>query len=93
MGFHGRTDIEALRNVFDTNHNGKLDAGDADWSLFKVLVTNPDGTTTLKTLAELGITSINLITNNQEVILSDGSKIAGKTTFDKSDGAPGRSPT
>ena len=87
--FTARSDMEALRNVFDTNHDGKLSAADAEWSLFKVLVTNADGTTTLKTMAELGITAINLITDNQEVILSDGSKIAGKTTFDKSNGSTG----
>ncbi|WP_322886632.1 hypothetical protein U8C40_13475 [Sinorhizobium medicae] len=34
-------DLEAIRNVFDTNGNGRLDAGDARWSEFKVLV---DGT-------------------------------------------------
>ncbi|WP_322884202.1 hypothetical protein U8C35_07150 [Sinorhizobium medicae] len=34
-------DLEAVRNVFDTNGNGRLDAGDARWSEFKVLV---DGT-------------------------------------------------
>jgi len=26
------TDMQALLDVFDTNHNGALDAGDADWS-------------------------------------------------------------
>ncbi len=31
-------DLEAVRNVFDTNGNGRLDAGDARWSEFKVLV-------------------------------------------------------
>ncbi|WP_028000069.1 hypothetical protein [Sinorhizobium arboris] len=31
-------DLEAIRNVFDTNGNGRLDAGDARWSEFKVLV-------------------------------------------------------
>ncbi|WP_436092708.1 PA14 domain-containing protein, partial [Devosia sp. LjRoot16] len=84
-----QTDMQALRNVFDTNHDGKLDASDADWSLFKVLVTNPDGTTTLKTMAELGITSINLISDNQQITLPDGSKILGTTTYTRSDGSTG----
>jgi len=83
------SDMQALLNVFDTNKNGKLDAGDAEWALFKVLVTNSDGTTTLRTLDELGITSINLVTNNQEVTLPDGSKISGTTTYTKSDGSTG----
>ncbi|MEW9309937.1 beta strand repeat-containing protein [Labrys neptuniae] len=84
-----KTDMQALLDVFDTNHDGKLDAGDADWSKFKVMVTNADGTTSLETLADLGITSINLTTDNQEIVLPDGSKISGKTTYTKSDGSTG----
>ena len=38
-------DMQALRDVFDTNHNGKLDAGDAHYADFKILVTNADGRT------------------------------------------------
>jgi hypothetical protein len=55
-----KTDMQALKDVFATSHNGKLDAGDADWASFKVMVTNPDGTTTLEGLSQLGITSIDL---------------------------------
>lgn len=84
-----KTDFEALRNVFDTNHDGVLSSADADWSLFKVLVTRPDGSTELKTLAELGITAINLISNAQEVNFADGSKISGTATYTKSDGSTG----
>ena len=46
-----KDDMQALRDVFDTNHNGMLDAGDAQFSSFKILVTNADGTTTLMTAA------------------------------------------
>ncbi|MVA35473.1 beta strand repeat-containing protein [Agrobacterium vitis] len=83
------SDMQALRDVFDTNHNGKLDAGDADWNDFKVMVTNADGSTTLKTLAQLGITSIDLTSNHQDIVLPDGSAISGETTFTKSDGSTG----
>ena len=83
------SDMQALRDVFDTNHDGKLDAGDALWSEFKVLVTNPDGTTTLETMAQLGITSIDLNPNNNNTVLTDGSEILGETTFTKSDGTTG----
>ncbi len=83
------SDMQALADVFDTNHNGKLDSGDAQWSSFKVLVTNADGTTTLKTLAQLGITSINLKPDNTQAVLSDGSQILGSSTFTKSDGSTG----
>ncbi len=40
--------MQALRDVFDTNQDGKLDAGDAHLSDFKVMVTNADGTTSSK---------------------------------------------
>ncbi|QRG08713.1 hypothetical protein EZH22_10750 [Xanthobacter dioxanivorans] len=83
------SDMQALADVFDTNHNGKLDSGDAQWASFKVLVTNTDGTTTLKTLAQLGITSINLKPDNTQAVLADGSQILGSTTFTKSDGSTG----
>lgn len=85
-----KSDLEALRNVFDSNDDGELTSADDDWSLFKVLVTNADGTTTLQTLASLGITGINLTTNNQEVLLEDGSKISGVTTYTKSGGGTGK---
>ena len=53
-----KDDMQALRDVFDTNHNGKLDAGDAQFSKFKILVTNADGTTTLMTLAQARARSV-----------------------------------
>jgi hypothetical protein len=48
-------DMQALANVFDTNHDGRLDAGDAQFANFRVIVTNADGTATLETLAQAGI--------------------------------------
>src|SRR4029078_12507733 len=48
-----KSDMQALRDIFDTNHNNKLDSGDTDWALFKVMVTNADGTTSLQTLSSL----------------------------------------
>ncbi|MBD8066998.1 hypothetical protein IC608_16120 [Devosia sp. PTR5] len=84
-----KSDLQALLAIFDTNNNGKLDAGDTDWSLFKVLVANTDGTTTLMTLGELGITEITLISNNQSINFSDGSAIFGGSTFKRSDGSTG----
>jgi hypothetical protein len=84
-----KTDMQALLDVFDTNHDGELDSDDADWSDFKVMVTNIDGTTSLETLSSLGITGINLTTNNQLVLLPDGSRVTGETTYTKSDGTTG----
>lgn len=84
-----KSDLEALKMAFDSNGDGKLDNQDADWSLFKVLVTNQDGTTTLKTLDELGIASLDLTANNQGQQFADGSSIRGTTTYTKSDGSTG----
>ncbi|WP_299919398.1 DUF4214 domain-containing protein [uncultured Roseobacter sp.] len=82
-------DLAALRAVFDSNDDGVLDASDARFADFKVLVTNPDGSTTAKTLVELGITSIDLTADTTQIELPDGSMITGQTTFTRSDGTTG----
>lgn len=84
------TDMQALRQVFDTNGNGLLDAGDAQWSKFRVMVTNADGTTTTRTLAELGIQSINLTTDETHYAFKDGSTIEGETIFTRTDSTIGK---
>ncbi len=78
--------IQIPLNVFDSNHDGKLDASDAKFGLFKVMVTNADGSTTAHTLTELGITSINLKADLTHVAYADGLAITGEATFTKSDG-------
>ena len=50
--------MAALRDVFDTNHDDKLDAGDAGSASFKLMVTNADGTTSVEAFTQAGITSI-----------------------------------
>ncbi|WP_298922493.1 DUF4214 domain-containing protein, partial [uncultured Roseobacter sp.] len=82
-------DLAALRAVFDSNDDGVLDASDARFADFKVLVTNADGSTESKTLAELGITSINLTADTTRIELPDGSMITGQTTFTRADGSTG----
>ncbi|WP_245430292.1 DUF4214 domain-containing protein [Rhizobium tropici] len=77
-------DLEAIKDVFDTNGNGKLDAGDAQWSKFKVTV---DGQ--LVSLDSLGITSIDLTPKGSGQSFSDGSAITGTTIYTKSDGSTG----
>jgi hypothetical protein len=74
-------DLEALRNVFDDNGDGVLDASDAKFALFKVEVTNADGSTSVMTLAQLGITSINLKADQTSVHYADGSEVTGQATF------------
>ncbi|MCW1413509.1 hypothetical protein OLZ32_35920 [Rhizobium sp. 1AS11] len=78
------SDLEALKHVFDTNGNGKLDAGDAQWSKFRVDVNGQ-----LVTLDSLGITSIDLTPKGSGQTFSDGSAVTGTTTFTRADGTTG----
>ena len=78
------SDMKALRSVFDTNHNGRLDAGDARFADFRVVV---DGQ--VRTLAELGIVSIDLVADGAPRRYADGSTIEGSTTFTRADGSTG----
>ncbi|MBB4236168.1 hypothetical protein GGD57_002746, partial [Rhizobium esperanzae] len=78
------SDLEALKHVFDTNGNGKLDAGDVQWSKFRVDVNGQ-----LVTLDGLGITSIDLTPKGSGQTFSDGSAITGTTTFTRADGTTG----
>ncbi|NJN35797.1 MAG: hypothetical protein HC794_00585, partial [Nitrospiraceae bacterium] len=82
-------DLEALRSIWDTNGDGKLTAADAEFAKFKVMVTNADGSTTVMTLAALGITEINLTANTVNIELPDGSVITGQTTFTRANGTVG----
>jgi len=83
------SDMQALLDVFDTNHDGKLDAGDSKFADFKVMVTESDGTHQLESLSQLGITSIDLTSNKQAITLADGSSISGETTYTRADGTTG----
>ncbi|WP_409934795.1 beta strand repeat-containing protein [Rhizobium leguminosarum] len=78
------SDLEALKHVFDTNSNGRLDAGDAQWSKFRVDVNGQ-----LVTLDSLGITSIDLTPKGSGQTFSDGSAVTGTTTFTRTDGTTG----
>lgn len=78
------SDLEALKSVFDTNHNGLLDAGDERWSEFKVMV---DGQ--LVSLASLGIASIGLTATGSDQNFTDGSAITGTAQFTRTDGTTG----
>ncbi|WP_245449534.1 beta strand repeat-containing protein [Rhizobium leguminosarum] len=78
------SDLEALKHIFDTNANGKLDAGDAQWSKFRVDVNGQ-----LVTLDSLGITSIDLTPKGSGQTFADGSAVTGTTTFTRADGTTG----
>jgi hypothetical protein len=80
------SDLKALLAKFDSNGDGKLTALDAEFSKFKVMVTNADGTQTAKTLIADGdgytITDIELRNATvANITLPDGSKITGQSTF------------
>jgi hypothetical protein len=77
-------DLDALRKVFDSNSNGKLDAGDARWQEFKVDVNGQ-----LVSLSSLGIASIDLKPSGSGQNFADGSAITGTTTFTRTDGTTG----
>jgi hypothetical protein len=73
----------------DGTGDGKLTSADADFSKFKIMVTNADGSQTAKTLAELGIVSINLNADATLITLPDGSQITGTAVFTRGDGSTG----
>ncbi len=88
------SDMAALRAVFDTNHNGKLDAGDARFSEFRIWIdANQNGRSDpgeLKTLGELGIVSIDLQPHGSAVDLGDGgTRVNGFSSFTRADGTRG----
>ncbi|TPI52290.1 hypothetical protein FJ424_32800, partial [Mesorhizobium sp. B3-1-8] len=78
------SDLDALKSVFDTNHNGMLDAGDDRWSEFKIMVNGQ-----LVSLASLGIASIGLTATGSGQNFADGSAITGTATYTKTDGTIG----
>lgn len=78
------SDMEALRAAFDSNGDGRLDAGDARFQDFRILV---DGQT--KTSAELGIVSIDLVTKASPRAYADGSALEGRASFTRTDGSAG----
>jgi hypothetical protein len=71
------------------NGDGSLSAADANFAGFKVLVTNEDGSTTAKTLTELGITSLSLTPNAKAQGFADGTVITGEAQFTRADGTTG----
>jgi len=85
--------MQALDDVFDTNHDGSLDAGEANFADFFVMETNANGTKTAYSLAQLGVASINLNANATSIVLPDGSSIDGQTTYATNSGTTGTTAT
>jgi hypothetical protein len=87
------SDMAALRDVFDTNHNGSLDPGDARWDDFRIWQdANADGFSQageVRTLDALGISSIGLDPAGPSQRFYDGSAIHGFSSFTRTDGTTG----
>ncbi len=88
------TDMEAIAEVFDTNQNGQLDAGDEAWDQFGVWQdADSDGVTDegeFVPLSELGVDSIALTYNadSQAGTAADGDvTVHGQSTVTFNDGS------
>jgi hypothetical protein len=87
------TDMAALRAVFDTNQNNRLDPGDNRWGEFRVWRdTNRNGVSEsgeLQTLTQLGIAFLALTTSGSRLAFADGSAVNGLATYTRTDGTTG----
>ncbi len=85
-----QTDLAALRQAFDTDHNGVLDAGDAKWSQFGVWQdansngVNDDGE--YRSLSDMGISAIGLASDGRFQVI-DGQTVHGLAVATKTDGS------
>ncbi|QCB53349.1 tandem-95 repeat protein [Sphingopyxis sp. PAMC25046] len=87
----GSTDLEGLRLQYDSNGDGKLSAEDAEFASFGVWQdANGDGVTDageFRSLADLGIASIALISDGKAYVAGDGEVIVhGEASFTRTDG-------
>ncbi len=88
------TDMQALEAAFDTNHDGVLNAQDAHFNQFGVWVdANGNGVCDsgeYHTLPQMGITSINLVSDGHAYLAADGSVlVSGESSFTMADGSHG----
>lgn len=88
-----KTDLEALRLGFDTNHDNIFDQNDAQWNLFGVWQdANKDAVVDngeYHSLAQHGIVSIDLTTNPNSESVMNGNTVYGISSFTRSDGSVG----
>jgi hypothetical protein len=84
------TDLSGLADAFDSNHDGVLDAQDAQFADFTVWQdANQNGVSDageVKSLAELGLASLNLTSDGVARNPVDGVHEAGHTTATATDG-------
>ena len=94
FGGEGKTDLQGLAAQYDSNHDGLLDAKDAQFAKFGVWQdANSNGVNDageFKSLAEMGITSIDLTSDGKAYVAADGDvTVHGETSFTWSDGSTG----
>lgn len=86
------SDLQGLRTYFDTNHNGRLDDGDALFASMRIWRDlNGDGVSDageLQTLSQAGISTIDLLPGEVNFQMSGG-EISGFTTFTRTNGQVG----
>ncbi|WP_326914036.1 beta strand repeat-containing protein [Sphingopyxis chilensis] len=90
----GSTDLEGLRLQYDSNGDGRLSAGDAEFASFGVWQdANGDGLTDageFRSLADLGIVSIALTSDGNAYVAGEGEVIVhGEASFTRTDGSSG----
>ncbi|MBD3810941.1 MAG: cadherin-like domain-containing protein, partial [Betaproteobacteria bacterium] len=87
---NSQTDLQALAEIYDSNHDGLLSAADEKWAKFGVWNdANQNGVTDageFKSLATLGIESIELA-NDGQFAVQGGSVIHGLSTVHMVDGS------
>ncbi|WP_230207064.1 DUF5801 repeats-in-toxin domain-containing protein [Novosphingobium sp. Gsoil 351] len=90
----GLSDLQGLAATYDTNHDGSLDAGDADFAKFGVWQdANGNGVSDageFHTLGEVGITAIGLVSDGVAYTAAGGEvTVAGSSTYTRADGTTG----
>ena len=94
FGGNGLTDLEGIAATYDSNHDGLLDAQDADFAKFGVWQdANSDGVNDageFRSLDEMGIASIDLTSDGESYTAANGDvTVHGETTYTLTDGSTG----
>ena len=94
FGGNGLTDLQGLALVYDSNHDGVLDAADASFAQFGVWQdANSNGVSEageFRSLAEMGITSVKLTSDGASYDAANGDVVVhGTTTYTRADGSTG----
>ncbi len=89
-----QTDLQGLAATYDSNHDGVLDASDADFAKFGVWQdANSNGVSDageFTSLSRMGIASIELTSDGKSYSAADGDvTVHGETTFTMTDGSTG----